>query len=246
LGVVILALDTSSAGGSAAVIRSDGDGAVTIARAGDGTRSHGLRLPLELMAVLREADVTIDDVDRLAVVVGPGSFTGLRVGIATVQGLALARGLTVVPVASFEALAWHARRTAQSDGAGGAVALWVEAHRGEVFATLLAPDARSVLSPPAALAPAATLDAWRDLLAPFSRVRFFGDGVVRYDGVIRERLGAQADLDAAPAPLLAAAAGWIAKEAPDRAVPPHALVPMYVRRPDVELTRDRRAAASRP
>ena len=66
--------------------------------------------------------------------------------------------------------------------------LWVEAHRGEVFATLLAPDARTVLSPPTALSPAATLDAWRDLVAPFARVRFLGDGAVRYAAVIRERL----------------------------------------------------------
>ncbi|HMC76217.1 MAG TPA: tRNA (adenosine(37)-N6)-threonylcarbamoyltransferase complex dimerization subunit type 1 TsaB [Vicinamibacterales bacterium] len=238
--VVILALDTSSAEGSAAAIRADGDRTVTIERAGDGSRSHGTRLPLELMAVLDEAGAAIADVDRLAVVVGPGSFTGLRVGIATIQGLALARGVTVVPVTSFEALAWHARPST------GAIALWVEAHRGEVFATLLAPDARTVLAPPTALAPAATLDAWRDLLAPFARVQFLGDGAVRYEAVIRERLGAQAGLDVLQAaPMLAAAAGWIAREAPDRAVHPHALVPMYVRRPDVELTRDRREAASR-
>ncbi|HUQ01013.1 MAG TPA: tRNA (adenosine(37)-N6)-threonylcarbamoyltransferase complex dimerization subunit type 1 TsaB [Kofleriaceae bacterium] len=238
--MVILALDTSSADGSAAALRRGGDTTVTIERAGDGTRSHGTRLPRELMAVLEEAGAAIEEVDRLAVVVGPGSFTGLRVGIATIQGLALARGVMVVPVTSFEALARHA---GPSDDA---IALWVEAHRGEVFATLLAPDARTVLAPPTALPPATTLDAWRDAIAPFPRVRFLGDGAVRYEAVIRERLGAQASLDVRlAAPMLAAAAASIASEAPDRAVHPHALVPMYVRRPDVELTRDRREAASR-
>jgi tRNA threonylcarbamoyladenosine biosynthesis protein TsaB len=237
--MVILALDTSSAEGSAAAIRAGDDRAVTIERAGDATRPHGTRLPLELMAVLDEAGAALGDVDRLAVVVGPGSFTGLRVGIATIQGLALARELTVVPVTSFEALAWHAEKSTD------AIALWVEAHRGEVFATLLAPDARTVLSPPAALSPAATLDAWRDLVAPFGRVRFLGDGAVRYEAVIRERLGEQVDLDVVQAaPMLAAAAGWIAHGAPERAVHPHALVPLYVRRPDVEIARDRRHAAA--
>ena len=190
------------------------------------------------MAVLREAGAALEDVDRLAVAVGPGSFTGLRVGIATIQGLALARDLLVTPVSTFDALAWHAR------GEGDAIAAWVDAHRGEVFATLLAPDGRTVLAPATALAPAATLDAWRDALAPFARVRFLGDGAVRYRDVIRERLGAQAAIDAA-APMLAAAIGWIAAGGARARRPPARPRPLYVRRPDVELARDRRQAAAK-
>lgn len=239
--MIILALDTSAAGGSAAVIRVDGEETRGIERAGDVTRSHAARLPAELMAVLGEAGATIEDVDRLAVIVGPGSFTGLRVGIATIQGLALARALPVTPVSTFEALAWHAR----SESAAHPIAAWVEAHRGEVFATLLAPDGRTVLAPATALTADATLDAWSDALAPFAQVRFLGDGAVRYSGIIHARLGAQADIDET-SPLLAAASGRIAAREPDRAVRPHALVPLYVRRPDVELTRDRRAAAAAP
>lgn len=222
------------------------DGTVLAERAGDASRTHGRRLPAELMAVLRDAGATLADVDRLAVAVGPGSFTGLRVGIATMQGLALTRGLLVTPVSTFDALAWHARARAgaMADAMPDAIAAWVDAHRGEVFATLLAPDGRTVLAPPTALAPGATLDAWRDALAPHARVRFLGDGAVRYHEAIRERLGAQAAIDAA-VPLLAAAIGCLAAAAPDRAVRPHALVPLYVRRPDVELTRDRREAASK-
>jgi tRNA threonylcarbamoyladenosine biosynthesis protein TsaB len=238
--VVILALDTSSPGGSAAVIRVDGEHTSLFETAGDATRPAGERLPLELMAVLREAGATIEEVDRLAVAVGPGSFTGLRVGIAAIQGLALARAVPVVPVSTFEALAWQARGASSSD----AIAAWVDAHRGEVFATLLTPDGRTVLVPASALAPEATLDAWRDALGPFARVQFLGDGAVRYRDVIRERLGAQAEVDE-PAPMLAAAIGWIAAAAPDRAVRPHALVPLYVRRPDVEIARDRRQAAAK-
>jgi len=238
---VILALDTSSAGGSAAIVTSGGTaGAATIVaeRAGETSRTHGRRLPAELMAVLRDAGATLDDVDRFAVAVGPGSFTGLRVGIATIQGLALTRGRLVTPVSTFDALAWHARESAD------AIAAWVDAHRGEVFATLLSRDGRTVLVPPTALTPGVTLDAWGAALAPHARVRFIGDGAVRYQDLIRERLGAQAAVDAA-APLLAGAIGCRAADEPDRAVRPHAVVPLYVRRPDVELTRDRREAASK-
>jgi tRNA threonylcarbamoyladenosine biosynthesis protein TsaB len=238
--VVILALDTSSGRGSVAVVRVDGDHTIVIESAGDATRSHTERLPAELMAVLREAGATLEDVDRLAVVVGPGSFTGLRVGIATIQGLALARTLPVTPVSTFEALAWEARARSTD-----AIAACVDAHRGEVFATLFAPDGRTVLAPATALAPEATLDAWRGALAPLARVRFVGDGAVRYRDVIRARLGAQAEVDEIP-PMLAAACGRIAVQEPDRAVRPHALVPLYVRRPDVELARERRAKASSP
>jgi tRNA threonylcarbamoyladenosine biosynthesis protein TsaB len=237
--MVVLALDTSAAGGSAAVIRVNGDRTIVVERAGDAARAHGERLPVELMTVLREAGAAIEDVDRLAVAVGPGSFTGLRVGIATIQGLALARALPVTPVSTFDALAWQARRGAD------AIAPWVDAHRGEVFATLLAADGRTVIVPATALGPEGTLDAWRGALAPFARVRFLGNGAVRYRDVIRERLGAHAEIDAA-APLLAAAIGEIAAAEPDRAVRPHAVVPQYVRRPDVELTRDRRQAAAKP
>jgi len=239
---VILALDTSSAGGSVSVIRADGTQPLAIERAGDATRPHGKRLPHDLMEILREAGATIDDVDRLAVAVGPGSFTGIRVGIATMQGLALARNLLVTPVSTFESLAWHSAPGAD------AVATWVDAHRGEVFATLYAPDGRTVLAPATSLSPGATLDAWRDTIAPFGRVRFLGDGAVRYRSIIEAQLGARAGLDPADhlvAPMLAMAIASIAAGEPDRAVRPHAVVPLYVRRPDVELTRDRREAASK-
>jgi tRNA threonylcarbamoyladenosine biosynthesis protein TsaB len=234
--VLTLALDTSSAAGSAAVARG---GALLVERAGDGSRTHGERLPAELMAVLRDAGLSLDDVDRLAVAVGPGSFTGLRVGIAAIQGLALARRLPVAPVTSFEALAWIARGTADAIGA------WIDAHRGEVFAALFAGDGRTPLLPPASLSPHATLDAWADALAPFARVRFTGDGASRYRDAIAARLGGRAAVDAA-APALAGAIASIAGLGPGRAVPPHAVVPLYVRRSDAELARDRRHAAPKP
>jgi tRNA threonylcarbamoyladenosine biosynthesis protein TsaB len=236
--MVVLALDTSSAGGSAAVLRTHGNDAIVVERAGDAARSHGVRLPLELMAVLREAGVALDEVEHLAVAVGPGSYTGLRVGIATIQGLALGRGIPVTPVSIFDALGWHARDSAD------AIAPWVDAHRGEVFATLLARDGRTVLAGASSLSPEATIDAWRDRLASHGRVRFLGDGAVRYREVIAARLGGQATMDET-VPLLAGAVGRIAAAEPDRAVRPHALAPLYIRRTDAELARDRRQGAGK-
>jgi tRNA threonylcarbamoyladenosine biosynthesis protein TsaB len=228
--MVTLALDTSSAAGSAALVR---DGAVIAERAGDGSRMHGQRLPRELMAVLREAGATLADVDGFAIASGPGSFTGLRVGIATMQGLALARRKLLTPIATFEALAFLAR------GSAAPIAVWIDAHRGQVFASVYAPDGRTVLAPPTSLTPADTLDAWTSVLGA-GPVQFAGDGAVHYATAIRERLADRARVPDT-VPDLAGTIGLIAASEPARAVSPHAVAPLYVRRPDVELARERQA-----
>ena len=230
--MLILALDTSSAAGSAAIAR---DGVVLAEHAGDGTRTHGQRLPRELMAILDAAGVALHDVDRFAVATGPGSFTGLRVGIATIQGLALAQHKLVVPVSSFEALAFIARPEA------AAIAPWIDAHRGEVFAVLYGPDGRTQLAPPSSLSPASTLDSWNTAADPGAAIRFIGDGASKYRGIIEARLGSRAVVTP-DVPPLAGAIARIASASPDRAVRPHAVVPLYVRRSDAELARDRREA----
>lgn len=225
--MLILSLDTSSAGGSAALVR---DGAVAIELAGDRTRTQGERLPRELMAVLDGAGAALADVDLFAVAVGPGSFTGLRVGMATMQGLAFAKERRVVPVTTFDALAFRAR-------ASGALGIWIDAHRGEVFGVLRDASGRDVQGP-SSRPPHATLDAWAPHLGE-GPVRFTGDGAFRHRDVIRERLGERALVDDS-VPLLAGAVGQLAAAHVERAVLPHALVPLYVRRPDAELARDGR------
>jgi tRNA threonylcarbamoyladenosine biosynthesis protein TsaB len=227
---MILALDTSSAAGSAALVR---DGAVIVERAGDGSRTHGQRLPRELMDVLRDGGTTLAEVDEFAIAIGPGSFTGLRVGIATMQGLALAGRKRLAPISTFEALAFLARRIPSP------IAVWIDAHRGQVFATLYAADGRTVLAPPTALTPDETLDAWVDVLGT-AQVQFAGDGAVRYATAIRDRL-AQRALVPGAVPNLAGAIGVLAAADAGRAVAPHAVAPLYVRRPDVELARERQA-----
>jgi len=251
--MLIVALDTSAAGGSAALVR---DGDVVVERAGDPSRTHGERLPRELMTVLDDARARLDEIDTFAIVTGPGSFTGLRVGIATIQGLALAQGKRVVPVSTFEALASASAAslsfptsdlqpptsTSHLAPRTSPLAIWIDAHRGEVFATLYAADGATVLEPPTSLTPDATLDAWTRSLADAASVRFAGDGAIKYREAIAARLGARADVPM-EVPALAGAVGLIAAREPGRAVLPHAVVPLYVRRPDAELARDRRRPA---
>ena len=80
----------------------DGDVA---AMAGETERTHGERLPNEMTTWLAAQGRTLADVDYFAVVSGPGSFTGLRVGVASIQGLALAARKRVIAVPTLDAMA---------------------------------------------------------------------------------------------------------------------------------------------
>jgi tRNA threonylcarbamoyladenosine biosynthesis protein TsaB len=235
--VLVLALDTTTRAGSIALVRDK----VTLGQlTGDATSTHGARLPIELIDALEAASLSLRDVDLLAVAVGPGSFTGLRVGIATMQGLAMATGLRIVPVSVLDALAASlaASRDDQTSIAASLatpIATWMDAQRGEVFAALYDPSGQQVIIDPTAATPARTLEQWRAHVDDGPPPRFIGDGAWRYASIIRATFGnAIAIIEPPP---LAPVIGRLASEAPERAVQPHAVVPIYIRRPDAELAR---------
>jgi tRNA threonylcarbamoyladenosine biosynthesis protein TsaB len=223
--VLVLALDTTTRAGSAAVVR---DGVVLSQLVGDASLTHGARLPTDLMRTLELASVPLDAIDLLAVAAGPGSFTGLRVGIAAMQGLAMARSLRIVPVSALDALA-----LAGADG-DVPVAAWMDAQRGQVFAALYDATGRRAVLEATALTPAQTLERW-ERAVEVGAVRFIGDGAVRYRSELQARLGEGIHI-VDPAPL-ASVVGRIAWESPEKAVVPHAVVPLYIRQPDAELAK---------
>lgn len=229
--MLVLALDTTTRAGSAALVEK---GRVRAELTGDPALTHGQRLPADLMRVLERGGASLHDVDLLAVAAGPGSFTGLRVGIAAMQGLAVAANLRIVAVPTLEALA-----RAGADGTAP-VAPWMDAQRGQVFAALFTADGARLLVQPTSLTPQETLEGLSGS-RPRAAVRFVGDGAVRYRELIARHLGADAVLLPA-VPRLAAVIGRIALEQPERAVIPHSVVPVYVRRPDAEIARIRQSA----
>lgn len=226
----VLALDTSTRAGSAALVR---DGAVVAAASGDPSRTHGERLPGDLLAIAAGAGVALSDIHCFAVSTGPGSFTSLRVGLATIQALALVHARTVVPVPTLEALA-------RAPGAGDRVLAWMDGRRRDVFAGLYDRAAGSAVAGPQVGSPVEILDDWRPLLME-RRLDVVGDGVPATRDLLLERLGPRAALVAEPPPL-APIIARIAFERRDEAVAPHAVQPLYVRRPDAEIARDRRSA----
>jgi tRNA threonylcarbamoyladenosine biosynthesis protein TsaB len=242
VAMIVLALDTASRPASFALLA---ESRVLAARQGDPAAPSSTQLPGELAALVREAGLSLRDVDLFGVAVGPGSFTGLRVGIATVQGLALVARRPVVPVTTLDAWAWLAGAPGASD-----TAVWVDAQRGEVYAAwypAAQPDAPAdrlprPAEPPDVGPPEAILDAWRPRFSPRApEAVFVGDGAARYADTIRTALGARARVLVLDG-VLAVAIGEVAlrRAARGETVPPHAIVPVYVRRPDAELARERR------
>ena len=93
--MVVLALDTTTPAGSCALAV---DGFVGREEASDVSLPPATRLPLDLMTLLEHSGVALGAIDVFAVATGPGSFTGLRIGISTMQGLAFAAGKPLIGV----------------------------------------------------------------------------------------------------------------------------------------------------
>jgi len=236
----VLALDTTVRDGSVALVVDD---RIIHERRGDRSRSHAERLPSELVTVAVKHGVALADVDVFAVAAGPGSFTGLRIGIATVQGLAFVDNRRVVAVSALEALAQLA---SSGLAAGAIVAAWIDAQRHDVYAALYrvsdaaewTPERVTSIMGPRVGDPTAILrDSAHDGVTPDVCI---GDGSVRYADVIRQASPGTRIIET---PLLAGAIGRMAAVRAQRgeAVDPAAIQPLYVRRPDAEVDRERRS-----
>lgn len=139
--MIILAIDTS-ANLCAASVHADRELGRSVRDLGKGHAEH-------LMAVVDEALAAAGkiyaDLDRLAVSVGPGSFTGIRVGVSAARGLALGLNIPAVGVTTLEALAFQARQT----NAGRNVMAALDGGRGEIHAALYGPDGEEIATPAA-------------------------------------------------------------------------------------------------
>jgi tRNA threonylcarbamoyladenosine biosynthesis protein TsaB len=193
------------------------------------TRSHAERLPREAMDWLATQGVTLAEVDAFVVVIGPGSFTGLRVGIAAAQGWAVALGKPLTAVPTLDAMVRSLGGVAPADAI---VVPCVDGQRGEVFfGGFLGAD---TLVPAAVAKPA-------DVLATITVVAAGRPVVIAGDGATRYAAEWQAAGWTIVMPALTLAEGAVHLAAAGRAVagPPHAARPLYVRKTDAEINRER-------
>jgi tRNA threonylcarbamoyladenosine biosynthesis protein TsaB len=165
---LVLAIDTSFGPVSGALTTLMGD-VVASFEADNPAGTQAETLPPRVAEMFAAAGVAFKQLDRIAVTVGPGAFTGVRVGLAFAKGLRLATGAAILGVTTLECLAAQAARAAP----GRAVGVAIDAKRGEVYAQAF--DAAVVpLTDAAAVAVERAASAFRHALA--SRFVLTGSG----------------------------------------------------------------------
>jgi len=221
----LLTIDTSTTAGSVALSRGEelvGEILLNL------RSTHSDRLLPAVQDLLRDAGLQLEELDAFAVVLGPGSFTGLRVGVATVKGLALATAKPVVGVSSLQTLAVQVPWPAHS------LRVWLDARKQEVYSG----HYRWEGGLPVALNEERVAPPERLLEEITEETLFIGSGATVYRSLIVRRLGSRAHF--APWPLIqprasAAAALALAALRNQDTIPLAALEPRYIRPSEAEI-----------
>ena len=172
----VLAIETSTMAGSVALI--DGDELVSEYLLNIDI-THSERLLLAIDCVMRDTRIPVDEIDGFAISIGPGSFTGLRIGTSTIKGLAYATNKPVVGIPTLDAMAENISFTDYL------ICPILDARKKQVYTALYKRDAKNRLRK---ITPDLAIDP-RDLLKKIQeRVVFLGDGIKVYHTLIKEVL----------------------------------------------------------
>ncbi len=165
--MIVLALDTAGIDCSVALYDATADKILSVQTEMIG-RGHAEKLMAQIETALAEGGITLKDVSRIAVTIGPGSFTGIRVGVAAARGFALSLGIEAVGITTLETMAVHQLASV----AGHPVIAAMDAKRGEIYAQPFGADG-SPLEEAQALPPEAVT-----ALATHYSATIFGTGAV--------------------------------------------------------------------
>ncbi len=227
---LILAVDTATSCSSVALTAGDvHSGELLASLTLNSQVTHSRRLLTALDWLLSESNVSFAELDGLAVGLGPGSFTGLRIGMATVKGLAMATGKPLLGVSTLDALALRC------SGEKPVYAL-LDARKKEVYTAFYRQDGQGVLRRQGKIQALSPEQLAEEISEPIMMV---GDGLFAYGHFFQERLGALLTL--APLPLhypSADAIGFLCCEQLQKGevMDLDSGVPLYVRASDAELS----------
>jgi tRNA threonylcarbamoyladenosine biosynthesis protein TsaB len=229
----ILAIETATPAQSVALLDDDR----LLAEASYDARGSrgGLLLPT-VDHLLREAGVAAKDLDAVAVSIGPGSFTGLRVGLATAKGLALGTGAAVLGVSTLEALAAGYEPAMEIT-----ICALLDAYRAEVYVAVFRRRAGRLerLHADAVLAPEAVKEALADVEQP---VHLIGNGAARYRRQLEVALGNRVcvtEIGVGAVPSAAVVARLGRQRLAEGITPDAEVVPVYLRRTEAEVNWDK-------
>ncbi|MCK9420639.1 MAG: tRNA (adenosine(37)-N6)-threonylcarbamoyltransferase complex dimerization subunit type 1 TsaB [Nitrospirae bacterium] len=227
----ILGIETSTTTGSVAVISEDG---VVAQYSLNIEVTHSERLMSTVDRVLKDTGLTMADMDGYAVAIGPGSFTGLRIGLAAVKGLALVSGKPIAAVPTLKALAWNLPYASYP------VCPMLDARKNEVYAatywfegtTLVHGMAEAVLS----------LSLLSERIS--GKTIFTGEASHLFRKEIVSMFGERALF--APRAAILPSAAIVAEIGLDmirsgKQADPDNLTPMYIRRPEAEVAWEKKA-----
>jgi tRNA threonylcarbamoyladenosine biosynthesis protein TsaB len=220
---LILSVETATLAGSVSLLRGE---EVLVALAGDSGVSHSNTLLHDIDKLISESRSELSQIDLFAVATGPGSFTGLRIGIATIKGLAATLSRPIAGIPTLEAVAHAAGLSARS------VAL-LPAGRGEVFAQLFSVTGAGLvtaLDQATHISPQRLLEKYDSL----DDVRWCGEGAVANKAMIERESKGQVvpPTDNLSVHVAALALARFREQKLDR---PDALQAIYVRPSDAEL-----------
>jgi len=231
--MIVLGIETSTKTGSVAVVTEDG----VIAQYSLNIEvTHSERLMTTVDRVLKDTGMVISQVDGFAVANGPGSFTGLRIGLSTVKGLVLATGKPVAAVPTLKALAWNIPYSAFP------VCPLLDARKNEVYASLYIYDGPALVQ----VMPERVIALNRLAEQISGKTVFTGEAAYLFQTEIIKIFGSSALFAPRSAALPSAAAvaeiglDMIKKGAQSD---PDALTPLYIRRPEAELAWEKRQTA---
>lgn len=224
----ILAFDCAGAAVSAALCHQ---GIVAASRFQTMDRGHAETLLPQIAAVMTESGTAFADLDLIVTTVGPGSFTGLRIGLAAARGLAFAAQKPIIGVDCFEAILAGAADTPETDDFESILTI-LDSKRGPVFARRFSRDHHPLCPPYSQEIP--DLIAWASQLS--APIRVIGDGIRCLLGL---DLPDQIRLSPAPTHLDARIIGQFASHFTSQSLNRLAIEPLYLRAPDVTAPRNR-------
>ena len=177
----ILGVDTSTPIGSVALIDDDN---VVAEHTLDIVRAHSSRLMPAIDSVLKWGDITVNDLDGCAVGIGPGSFTGIRIGVATIKSICYAVDKPIIGVSTLEAIAYNLRWS------NSIICPLLDARRSETYGAIFEGNTNwKRLSDDLCLPINAFLDRIKEDTSPDCTINFVGDGLATYGNAVRENLG---------------------------------------------------------